>query len=102
VASFGESTKRNYEMNKCLSLVHLIGCWTCHAVRLRLKCYSELHHPTSYMSTLRSAELPKDLHWPTSQVLSAAARSATSACRPFHDLAGVCDQNSICRVAIWG
>ena len=25
MVSFGESTKRNYEMNKCLSLMHLIG-----------------------------------------------------------------------------
>ena len=25
--SFGESKKRSYEMNKCLSLVHLTGSW---------------------------------------------------------------------------
>ena len=25
MVSFGESTKRNYEMNKCLSLMHLTG-----------------------------------------------------------------------------
>jgi hypothetical protein len=27
VKSFGESKKRSYEMNKCLSLVHLTGSW---------------------------------------------------------------------------
>ena len=40
VESFGESTKRSYEMNKCLSLVHLIATWRCEAARLCLKFHT--------------------------------------------------------------